>query len=179
MATTPWWVQVVSALVSVSVGFALSEMKGTLSRRRKLASYWSALRFEAEFASARAKTYLIDKAEAPLSRASTSVYETCFSELLSEGSLTAADSAALMAFYSEIETFNRGLDRVASAEGSQERQREYLRNRLKAERLIEDAALYSAAIAAIERHANAESKWSRFAARWKNLIQHTAPKEQR
>lgn len=141
------------AAVGVIVGFLLNELRSFLLRRRKHSAYWTALYTEIEYARGRAQMYLDDNIMAPLYRLPTSAFETCYPELLADGVLTEANTTALMAFFSEVETFNRGLDRVGATDDEKAIEREYSRNRLKAQQLISTGALYMAATAIVRPHA--------------------------
>jgi hypothetical protein len=105
-----------------------------------------------EFARGRAQTLLDDKIMAPLYRLPNTCFTTCYPELLSDGALSEAESTALMAFYSEVDTLNRGLDQAADAKDQSQLVAEYDRNLLKAKRLVSGAPLYVAATTAVDSH---------------------------
>ena len=117
------------AAAGVVVGFALNELRSFLMRRRKHSAYWTALYAEIEYARGRAQMYIDDCVMAPLYRLPTNAFETCYPELLADGALAEAETTALMAFFAEVETFNRGLERAGAAEDDKAIQQEYSRDR--------------------------------------------------
>jgi hypothetical protein len=146
------WERLLFAALGVVLGFLLNEGKNLLLRRRKHRAYWAALRTEIEYARGRAQMYVDDRIMAPLYRLPTKAFDRCYSELLADGALKDAEATALMAFYAEVETFNRGLDRVGAAEGDNALQMEYSRNLLKAQQLVSGGSLYTAAAASLKGH---------------------------
>jgi hypothetical protein len=142
----------IGAVIGVVLGFLLNELKNAWTRSRKHRAYWSALRAETEFAKGRAQMYIDDRKMAPLYRLPDTCFRECYPELLADGALSEAESTALMAFYAEVDTLNRGLDRAAEAPDEEKMKREYGRNLLKAERLIQNGPLYVAVASAIRGH---------------------------
>src|SRR3954451_24142603 len=145
------WERTLTTLPGVVVGFVLAEGRGLWQRSRKQSAYWRALRTEIEIARGRAPMVLDDNFTSPLYRLPTLIFTTCFSDLLSERSASETESHALMAFYAEVDTLNRGLDRAADSDEGVA-QAEYRRNRVKAERLVETGTVYSAAALARRKH---------------------------
>jgi hypothetical protein len=90
--------------------------------------------------------------EAPLYRLPRSAFETCYPQLLADSAISAAESRALMIFFNEVETLNRGLDLAGDTPDPVKRNLEHRRNCLKAERLAPDGPLYKEAAAAIAKH---------------------------
>ena len=142
----------VGGAVGVLLGFGLTEFKNWLVRKRKHGSYWRAIRAEVDFARHRAQTLIDDKIAAPLYRLPDLFFKNCYPELLSDGSLTEAETVALMSFFTEVEALNRGLDMSAEADNDEERNALHRRNVQKANALVSDGVLYKAAFAAIARH---------------------------
>ena len=146
------WDRALSGAVGVLLGFGLSQAKDWWTRRRKHAAYWRAIDAEVQFARGRAESVLNDRVGAPLYRLPRTAFNSCYPELLADGAISAAQGTALMAFFNEVDSLNRGLDLAAQASDATRLQEEYGRNRLKAERLIAGGPLYEAAAAAIRSH---------------------------
>lgn len=146
------WERILFAAIGVVVGFLLNELKGLWTRRRKHRAYWAALQTEVEYARGRAQMYVDDLIMAPLYRLPTQAFATCYPELLADGAVSEAESIALMAFYAEVDTFNRGLDRAGDAADTDKVQLEYSRNLLKAQQLVGEGALYKAAVSSLQPH---------------------------
>jgi hypothetical protein len=151
--------QTILSLLSVVVGFALATFKDSWQRRRRRETHWAALRAELEFCRRQAETFLRDGVAAPLYRLPTTAYMRAFPALLADAAASEADVDALMQFFTEVETFNRGLDlaQAARAHNSETAlQEEHQRNHLKARRLIHpqggETNFYTAANQAIARH---------------------------
>lgn len=139
--------------IGTVIGFTLNEVRSLWLKRRKHLAYWAALNAEIEYARGRAQMYIDDKIIAPLYRLPTKAFDKCFGELLADGALTEAEATSLMAFFAEVETFNRGLDRAAAATNASELDREYGRNLLKVKQLVSTGALYTAAKSSVNAHA--------------------------
>jgi hypothetical protein len=100
----------------------------------------------------RAETYKGGGVAAPLYRLPTTAYSSSLPALLGDGAVSEAETQALVQFFSEVYTLNRGLDLVQAArerDDQQTIQAEYGRNLLKIQRLIE---LHAAARAATDAH---------------------------
>jgi hypothetical protein len=54
---------------------------------------------------------------APLYRLPTRCFEVSFAELLRDAKLSASASEAMIRYYSEVDTLNRGLDQIADLTG--------------------------------------------------------------
>jgi hypothetical protein len=144
----PWW-----ALVGVVLGFILSAGKDWFVRRWRRKAHWAALRAEIEYCCHLAKTYLQDDIAAPLYRLPTAAYAHAFSALLADGVPTEPETRTIIQFFTEAHTLNRGLDLAQAARERDDkpaRQAEFARNRLKAERLVQDYG--QAARAVVEAH---------------------------
>ena len=68
------------------------------------------LKAEIEFGGGLAATYFSDNVQAPLYRLPTMSYENALPILLADGAASESDVSALMTFYSEVQTLNRGLE---------------------------------------------------------------------
>jgi hypothetical protein len=109
-----------------------------------------ALRAEIEICKERAEGFSGAGVRAPSYRLPTARYEQSFQALLENGVLSEPGAKALMEFFAEVETLNRGLDLVQAARERGDdaaREAEYKRNRLKAQNLL---SLYNAARAAVD-----------------------------
>jgi hypothetical protein len=146
------WERLLFGAIGVVVGFLLNEGKNLFVRRRKHRAYWAALWTEVEYARGRSHMYVNDKIMAPLYRLPIKAFESCYPELLADGVVTQAEATALMAFYTEVETFNRGLDRVGDAPDDAAMRNEYSRNLLKAQQLLTNGSLYSAVAVCLRPH---------------------------
>ena len=160
MQQLPWWVPIAAALTGAGVGavlgFVLSQTKDWLSRRRRRKAHWAALRAEIKYCGSQASTYLGDQVAAPLYRLPTIAYGHSLGALLSDGAVDEAEVEALITFYSEVETLNRGLDQAHDARGDGPTlENELRRNRVKAKRLKPPetgANYYSVALDVVDRH---------------------------
>ena len=101
-----------------------------------------------EFCHDLATAYLRDKVAAPLYRLPTVAYANSLPALLTDGALNEPDTRALLEFFNEVATLNRGLDQAEGArliEDPSEREAKLLdefgRNKLKAERLVSAESL--------------------------------------
>jgi hypothetical protein len=141
-------------LIGVALGFALSQGVEWVKRRKRHDAFWHAINAELKFSGGLAEVFLDDTVLAPLYRLPRSAFETCYPQLLADGAISAAESRALMTFFNEVETLNRGLDLATDHSGDPVKlHAEHQRNRIKAEHLAPpDGPLYKEAAAAIARH---------------------------
>jgi hypothetical protein len=145
---------VVGVVVSFSLPFFTEWWKG---RARRLA-HWAALGAEIDYCRDRAEIYLRENVASPLYRLPTVAYAHSLPALLEAAALLEeTDTRDLLSFFSEVETFNRGLDQVDRARlitdpAEQERsiQAEYKRNKIKAEDLV--GKYYAAAKAIVMKY---------------------------
>lgn len=127
------WIEVGFGVV---LGFALSEAKSQWSRKKRVKGYWKALQAEIRVCGEFAETFLRDKVAAPAYRIPTISYTSVFPALLAETALDYSDVRALILFYTQADSFNRGLDQTELARGDTNRlEGEYHRCMLKAEKL--------------------------------------------
>jgi hypothetical protein len=139
-------------LTAALVSFVLILWNEWRTRRRKHAAFWHAINAELKFSGGLAESVFAEPVvEAPLYRLPRSAFETCYPQLLADGALSAAENRALMTFFNEVETLNRGLDLAADSDPGK-RNQEYIRNCLKAKRIAPDGPLYKEAAAAIAKH---------------------------
>ncbi len=134
----PWWMSVVASLCGVTVGFALAQSKDWWSRRRRRKTHWAAIGAELEFCRRMAETYERDPVLAPLYRLPTMAYRNSLASLLADAALNGEELNAVMQFFIEAETLNRGLDLAQEARaGNNEKAlaEEVRRNTAKARRL--------------------------------------------
>lgn len=140
--------KVISALIGASVGavlgFLAAEMREWLARRRRRKAHWQALSAEAELCKESAEEYLRANVAAPLYRLPTLSYLHSFPILLSDGALNEAETRAVTQFFAQVETLNRGLEQANEARGDEKKlSDEFVRNRMKAEKLIESTSYYT------------------------------------
>lgn len=158
MSTEPsWFAGWGNAFAGGGVGALLTGILAWLResriRRRKHKAYWHALNAELEFARGLAQTFLDGNTAAPLYRLPRDAFESCYPQLLADGAVSATESTALMAYFNEVATMNRGLDRAADAvDDIAKLNAKYGRNRLKAEPLVRRGQLYEDAAAALAPH---------------------------
>ena len=125
------------------LGFALSEVKGFLRRKRRVKGLWQALQAEVAVCGEYSQIFLRDKISAPSYRIPTLCYGAALPQLLADAGIEYADVRALTLFYAQADSFNRGLDQAELARNDPDRlEVEYQRCRLKAEKLVpsEDAS---------------------------------------
>lgn len=144
-------VQIQAGLISAGVAFLLIIGKEFLLRRRKHRAYLAALRSEILFCSELAESVATAGIKAPLYRLPTIFYKATVPELLEDGQLSESQSEALMRFYNEVETLNRGLNSI-NWEGTitPEIRKSHQRNCLKAERIASDGEHFRAVAKALQ-----------------------------
>lgn len=102
--------------------------------------------------------FLKDHVAAPLYRLPTMAYERSLPGLLADGAVDEHDMQTLLAFFSEVETLNRGLDLAQKARESGDQVavvQELQRNQVKARRLTAPESgtnYYTEVRDAISRH---------------------------
>ncbi len=114
-------------------------------KRNRIRGNWAALYVEVSECGSKAKGYRAAKIKAPSYRLPTICYESCFASLLSDSGVSEAEAGTLLKFYSEVQTFNRGLDLADSARHSEDPKlldAEVRRNCLKAERIAQPSGDY-------------------------------------
>jgi hypothetical protein len=144
--------EAVFGLVGVALGFILAEGSAWLTRRRTRAALWRSLEVEVEFIRSRVEGFVEDRIQSPLYRLPQECFRTALPKLLEDGSLEAEDTSALMTFYSEVETFNRGLEQAAAAPNAEQRAAEFGRlAEKKAPRIVGTGSAYQTIHSAIVR----------------------------
>jgi len=113
----PWYLSngVLAAFIGAASAFILMVIYNWLLARRMRRAHFSALKAEMEYCHDLAKVYLEGKIAAPLYRLPTVAYANSLPSLLTDAALNAADTRALLAFFNEVETLNRGLDQAEGA----------------------------------------------------------------
>jgi hypothetical protein len=142
----------VVALAGVLAGATISHGAEWLRRRQRRRAHRAALRAEIDYCRWRAETYQADDVAAPLYRLPAVTYSSSLPALLSDGVVSEPGVRALVAFFSEVETVNRGLDLVQAARERDDQQAmraEYDRNLLKIQSLL---ALHRSAREAADGH---------------------------
>ena len=134
---------VIAAFIGAASAFFLMVIYNGLLARRKRHAHYSALKAEMEYCHDLAKVYLEGKIAAPLYRLPTVAYANSLPALLADAALNATDTRALLAFFNEVETLNRGLDQAEGArlitdptERETKLTDELNRNALKAKHLV-------------------------------------------
>lgn len=142
-------------LIGSTVFFFGNWLVTFLTLRWKVAAIKRVLLVEIEVCASSAKTFCEAQIAAPLYRLPTSGFETGLRELLGAGALTEADARALIEFYAQADTLNRGLDQAAQfgAPGQppgKTSQRVHRRNLMKAQHLrMPNGDLYLKAAVAV------------------------------
>ncbi len=146
-----------SALASGLLAVVITLGNNWLVNWQKVRGVRGVLREEIEVCADMARTFHGAGIAAPLYRLPTSSYYTGLRELLAAGAIAGAAAKALILFYSEVETLNRGLDQAADvsppdAPVGTATQIVHDRNRIKAEHIrASDGHLYLAAMRAVAR----------------------------
>lgn len=127
----------------ITVGITISN--SACERRRRIKAATAALRHETEICSRFAKEFVKRTEQkhdrgtyAPLYRLPDHIYTTTFPMLLENAALNDTAAGAIIRFYNEVDTLNRGLDDVAEKDiyrAHQQIEALNCRNRVKAKRL--------------------------------------------
>jgi hypothetical protein len=145
--------EVTAALIGAVVGAAIILVADWMHRRRRKKAHWRAVSAEVEFCRTNADIYKNDDVMAPLYRLPTLIYVNSFPQLLVDGAVEESEASAIVKFYCEVETLNRGLDQAQEARGNGDLlNAEYNRNLLKAGRLTSSGELYLQVRKLIDRH---------------------------
>jgi hypothetical protein len=151
----PWWTALLP-LLGVVIGFLLGQGALWWAARKRRRNHWAALSAELEYCRRKAEAYTGSNVGAPLYRLPTAAYTRSFAALLSDAAGSESDACAIVEFFSEVETVNRGIDRAAEAHGTARYQAEVERAIMKAKRLAlptpGTSNYYSAAREALNRH---------------------------
>lgn len=76
----------------------------------RVRGHWEALYVDVEECGTTAGVYVADLVAAPLYRLPTMCYRAGLPALLADSSISEDESRALLKFYSQVETLNRGID---------------------------------------------------------------------
>lgn len=151
------------------LGFILGLGPTWWASRRKAIAHWEALRAEMTYCRSSAQVYFRAGIPSPLYRLPTKAYEAALPALLADGEVMEQEVTALLLFYSQIETINRGLDDASEAYKSKDEEllrQAWERNRIKCAVLVpgasEDSQRYLAAIEAVEKHLKKSYRLVRF-----------------
>ncbi len=104
------WQLILSAFGGATVAFGLREFKDRFDKTKRVRGYKGGLQAEIRECTRIAGVYPGAGVASPLYRLPTLIYPQALPGLLSDGALN--QSAALLLFYVEVETANRGLDRA-------------------------------------------------------------------
>lgn len=135
----------VGALLASLLAVGITIANSACDRRRRIKAAVAALRHETEICAAFAREFIKETEDAhkrsfhaPLYRLPGRVYATTFPMLLENAAMKDDDSHAIIRFYNEVDTLNRGLDDVAAKDihhAFQQIEALNRRNRVKAKRL--------------------------------------------
>lgn len=103
--------------VGALVAFVLLIARDSWKRRSIIEGLRTALAQEIEICRNHAETYLQDPIQAPLYRLPTPFYTVTLPELTVGRKLNSDQVRAVMLFYNQVETLNRGLDQINSWRG--------------------------------------------------------------
>lgn len=133
-----WKALLIHPLVVVIFTFAIVRAWDWLWRRKRLEAHRTALAAEIEICNQHAKTHNEAGIQAPSYRLPFLVYSSSLTDLIANGVLSAEGIDALIRFYNQVETLNRGLDQINEARkiDSTTFTDEHSRNRIKAEELV-------------------------------------------
>jgi len=130
-------------VVAVVIGVFLAFLLEWISTARKRRGHFSALQAEMELCRALAETYLQHKISAPLYRLPTMAYAHSLPELLGSAALGKKETKALLEFFTEVETLNRGLDQAQAVRDDAKKLKEEVeRNEIKAGHLVPNQSYY-------------------------------------
>jgi hypothetical protein len=145
----------ISGLIGALVSAIINVVFNAWNADRKIRTARRLLAVEIEVCAAFAKTFCEARIYAPLYRLPLAGFNTALRELVGSGELSEEKARALIEFYSEVETLNRGLDLVAdtlpkalqaevsTGEIGTEERKLHSRNLIKAERIkAPDGSLY-------------------------------------
>ena len=156
---------IVVSLLSGLFGALLAIVAGLLvivfERAARVTGNWKAIFVEVQECGSLARTFRADNVMAPLYRLSAVTFRTSYPALLSDAAIDENRATALLRFYSEVETLNRGLDLAEENSGvARDTQLPiYARNMDKAENIeAPSGGLYAEAIALCEAH-RAKPNW--------------------
>lgn len=149
MSTSPeiWYQssEVIAAIVGATVALFFAVTYEWLKARRRRRAHLSALRAEMEMCRALAETYLRDEKKSPLYRLPTMAYANSLPELLGSAALDETETRALLEFFNEVETLNRGLEQAQAMRAKSDDKglnEEVGRNIIKAGHLVPGQTYY-------------------------------------
>ena len=113
MQSMPWWGVLLTAVGTGAIaGVILSFIKETWQKKRRVQGYRFSLGAEIDQCFRIASRYTRRGIAAPLYRLPTFFYHQALPGLLADGESIGIYPRALLLFYGEVETANRGLDRI-------------------------------------------------------------------
>jgi hypothetical protein len=146
---------IVGGAVGTLLGFFLSVLRDRYARKQRQRAHITGMLAELKFCADQAGIFLRDKVQAPLYRLPTLTYQNAFPTLLADGAMSGDDIDALIRYFGEVETLNRGLGQAESQRGKDDKVElaaEHGRNCRKAERLVENGTSFEKALRALQRH---------------------------
>lgn len=130
------WEVLASGLFSAALVFVLGIAVNIRNRAMRVRGNWGALLVEMEECGRIADGYINSNIAAPSYRLPTLCYENCLPALLADAAIDEDGTKAILLFYAEVQTFNRGLDLADAARGGDGNMpKEFRRNCLKANRI--------------------------------------------
>ena len=113
MEQMPWWGTLLAGMGGGAVAaFILNRLFATLEKHRRAVGYRESLDAEVDECHRIASEYTPTGISAPLYRLPTYFYHQALPALLADGELVDRQPKDLLLFYSEVETANRGLERI-------------------------------------------------------------------
>jgi hypothetical protein len=104
------------AVIVLIVGYAVRFVE----QRIQIRGNWGALHAEVQQCGLLAETYRLAGVAAPSYRLPTICYQSCLPALLSLSGISEEETCAVLKFYSQVETVNRGLDQADMAYQAQD-----------------------------------------------------------
>lgn len=128
----PWIATLIGAGIGALAGYFFTSRAAGLTdtntrrrdeeaRARITAGHFAALAAEVDEASKMCRGYLADMVPAPAYRAAVFAITASYPALLAAGALTRQDSAAILRYYTCINSFNYGIEQVARGGASAEK----------------------------------------------------------
>lgn len=110
-----WWNPLLGVIVGAALGFGLAEYRDYKERKRRRRGNFEALAVEIQICDELAHGYLNGGVMAPAYRMPLTAYSKCFSDLLTDGVLTASETNAVIRFYINVAAFNFAVDQAQAA----------------------------------------------------------------
>lgn len=130
--------RIIAALLGVAFGLGGAKLLDWWAVKKLVAAQRNALAREIEICREHSQTYQNDGIQAPLYRLPTQLYTSSLPALIANRAIVDDQTDALIRFYNQVETMNRGLDQINDARriGSDTFTDEHNRNMRKARELV-------------------------------------------